>query len=57
MNKNDCLKTAKLFLKLAKCDLTLIGIVKTAKIIVTAMLVIKSLAFLVLMLCGSKAKA
>lgn len=54
MNGKENLKRAKLFLKMAEYDFTLIKIIKVAKAIFAAALLINSTAFGVMLLSGMK---
>lgn len=54
MNKTECLKKAKLFLKMTECDVALIKILRISKIILTAALFLNSAGFAAMILCGMK---
>ena len=56
MNKAECLNKSKMFLKMAKCDFAVIGLIKILKAVFTAMLFLNSAVFLVLLICGAKKK-
>lgn len=54
MDKKEALKNAKMFLKMAEYDFTLIKIIKAAKAVAAAALVLNSAAFGVMLLSGMK---
>ena len=54
MNGKENLKRAKLFLKMAEYDFTLIKIIKVAKAVFAAALFLNSAAFGVMLLSGMK---
>lgn len=54
MNKTECLKKSKMFLKMAECDFAIINIIKLVKCILTAALFVNASAFALTLICGAK---